>query len=594
MDAGTHSIGKIFGQDRRYVVPLFQRPYVWTQEQQWEPLWDDVRTVAERLLQGQATRPHFLGAIVLDQQRQPTGRVETRLVIDGQQRLTTIQILLESFADLASERGHEKLHKALVKLTRNDDPMSEDPDEVFKVWPTNRDREAFSAVMKEGAPEGVRRAAERFETEKRRSPIAGAYLYFHEAIRAWLTSGSEDAQLDKLYLTVKDNLRLVVIDLDGQDEAQLIFETLNARGTPLLPSDLVKNHLFHLAEQHGEKIDKLYERWWKPFDEEEYWRREVVKGRGKRARIDVFLQDYLTLHEHDDVKIAHLYDAYREHIEKRTGEGAGQHMERLRRYADLYKRFGEMPEGSPEAAFFERLEALDMSTANPFLLELFARHGSNSEGIRQILRDIESFVVRRLVCRWTTKQYNLTFVELLRALDVPAPSVAEEVRRHLLSFDVESRRWPTDAEFREAWMNGPLGSALPRARTEMLIRALETRASSAKTEPVKIDGKLTVEHLMPEKWQKHWPLPEGSQGDEQEAERNRLLQTMGNLTLLTKSLNPSVSNGPWSKKREAILEHSVLKLNNRLRDQAIWDEPAIRRRGEELFQIAMEIWPHPA
>lgn len=594
MDAGTHTINKIFGQDRRYVVPLFQRPYVWNREDQWEPLWDDVRTVAERLINGKPTRPHFMGAIVLDQQRQPTGRVETRLVIDGQQRLTTIQILLEAFADLAAEMGREKLHKALLKLTRNDDPMSEDPDEVFKVWPTNRDREAFAAVMKEGSPDGVRKTLEKQKGPERRRAIAEAYLFFNEAIREWIVAGSEDEKFEKLYLVLKDNLRMVVIDLDGQDEAQLIFETLNARGTRLLPSDLVKNHLFHLAERQGENLEKLYERWWQPFDYAEYWRDEVGKGRGKRARIDVFLQDFLTLHEHDDVKIAHLYDAYQEHIEKRGGEGPAQHMERLRRYADLYQSFDELPEGTPEAVFFTRLRALDMTTAHPFLLGLFARHGSNQDGIRQILRDIECFVVRRMVCRWTTKQYNLMFVELLKTLDAPSASVADAFREHLLSFDGESRRWPKDTEFREAWLNAPLGSALPRVRTEMLIRALETHAVSPKTEPVKIDGKLTVEHLMPEKWEKHWPLPAGVNPDEAEAERKRLVQTVGNLTLLTKSLNPSISNGPWSKKREAIQENSVLKLNNRLWDQSIWDEQAIRRRGEELFRLALEIWPRPA
>src|SRR5262245_27156942 len=139
MDTGTLSVKKIFEQERRHVVPLFQRPYVWEKEKQWEPLWDDIRSLAEKLLAGKQTRPHFLGAIVFDQMPKPTGHVETRQVIDGQQRLTTIQILLEAFCDLCRERGLTNHHRSLLKLTRNDDPLSKDDDEQFKVWPTNVD-----------------------------------------------------------------------------------------------------------------------------------------------------------------------------------------------------------------------------------------------------------------------------------------------------------------------------------------------------------------------------------------------------------------------------------------------------------------------
>jgi uncharacterized protein with ParB-like and HNH nuclease domain len=99
LDARTLDIKTVFGQDRRHVVPLFQRPYVWSRKAQWEPLWEDIRIVAERVVTGYPTHAHFLGAIVLEQVPKPTGRVETRLVIDGQQRLITIQILLQAFCD---------------------------------------------------------------------------------------------------------------------------------------------------------------------------------------------------------------------------------------------------------------------------------------------------------------------------------------------------------------------------------------------------------------------------------------------------------------------------------------------------------------
>ncbi len=128
MDARTLDIKTIFGQERRHVVPLFQRPYVWERESQLEPLWEDIRSVAERQLGGQPVRAHFLGAIVLDQVPKPTGQVEVRQVIDGQQRLTTIQLVFEAFADYCKEQGKDKHYPMLQKLVRNDNQFSTDPD----------------------------------------------------------------------------------------------------------------------------------------------------------------------------------------------------------------------------------------------------------------------------------------------------------------------------------------------------------------------------------------------------------------------------------------------------------------------------------
>ena len=140
MQVGNITIRQLFQQDRRHVVPLYQRPYVWQEETQWVPLWEDIRSVAERLASQGASRAHFIGAIVLEYVPQHAGALEIRLVIDGQQRLTTIQLLLEAFYDYCGAIGAEQHHKAIERLVRNDDPMNPDPIERYKVWPTNVDR----------------------------------------------------------------------------------------------------------------------------------------------------------------------------------------------------------------------------------------------------------------------------------------------------------------------------------------------------------------------------------------------------------------------------------------------------------------------
>ncbi|MFG0314592.1 MAG: DUF262 domain-containing protein, partial [Phycisphaerales bacterium] len=269
MHAGTLSVKDIFGRDCRYAVPLFQRPYVWSVKSQWRPLWQDITRLAEVIVEGDEPRPHFLGAIVLDQIPHPAGHLEKRLVVDGQQRLTTLQILLEAFADVCVESSVEPYDRALLRLTRNDDPISNDPDEEFKVWPTNADRTHFRAVMRASGPAEVLDHFGRSRGAKWVDhPIGDAYLFFHRSVDAWLRHGGDARpRAHALYSAVRDHIRVVGIDLKAEDDAQVIFETLNARGTPLLPSDLVKNYLFHRERQAGGAIDKLYRDYWAPFDE---------------------------------------------------------------------------------------------------------------------------------------------------------------------------------------------------------------------------------------------------------------------------------------------------------------------------------------
>jgi hypothetical protein len=595
LDARTLDIKTVFGQDRRHVVPLFQRPYVWSRKAQWEPLWEDIRIVAERVVTGYPTHAHFLGAIVLEQVPKPTGRVETRLVIDGQQRLITIQILLQAFCDCCAALGVVKHQKALLKLTRNDDPMSDDDDEQFKVWPTNVDREHFRRTMECRSPIELRSAY-----EKRKSatsighPMADSYIFFNEVIRTWLRPGEDghDDRLDALLATMREYLRMVVIDLQKDDDAQLIFETLNARGTPLLPADLVKNFLFHQGHLAGDDIAELYEKYWRHFDEStDYWRKPLGRGHAQRARIDTFLQYYLTAITQDDVPVAHLYVEFRKHV---GGGGSPQGvLESLRQYAEVYQRFDALQQGSRDADFVERVRALDIVSVYPFLLELYVRYGKESGKIRLILGDLESFLVRRLVCQLNTRGYNRLFIELLKALVGKSGSAADRVRVYLQSSDAESTRWPDDGEFRNAWMETPLFRVLVQKRIRMLFEALELEIRTGKSEKLELSEKLTIEHLLPREWKKHWPLPAGKTPEEAEPERERLLHTIGNLTLLTSQLNPSVSNGPWKRKKPEIITHTLLRLNSQLASYPSWNEAAIRKRGSALFDIAKRIWPRP-
>jgi uncharacterized protein with ParB-like and HNH nuclease domain len=291
MEADKHTVKALFEKDRRYIIPTFQRPYVWDQEKQWEPLWDDVRNLAERYADAlneednqtakaeEKTGTHFLGAIVLQQIPTSAIDMDRRNVIDGQQRMLTLQILLDAAQSIIEEENFKKEAKQLSKLVLNDEDFAEG-DDIFKIWPTSGDREAFRAAMTNS------QTVEGFEDSK----VVQAHEFFSLQVKEWLRTADEIERAKKVQAITTaliGLIELVVIDLKTNDDAYVIFETLNARGTPLLASDLVKNYILQTASGKGLDTNKIYEENWKVF-EENWWREDIRQGRLVRPRIDVF------------------------------------------------------------------------------------------------------------------------------------------------------------------------------------------------------------------------------------------------------------------------------------------------------------------
>ena len=601
MNVDKLTLKKIFDTRERLEAPLFQRPYVWTNKNNWQPLWEAIQSVAERRITMTTTRPHFMGTIVLDQIRVPTGKISARQIIDGQQRLTTLQLALAAARDLSRLYGQEQYARAFANLTDNDVPLSDSVDDIFKVWPTNADREDFRQVMQAGTPAKVRKLPHSDPNDAWLIP--DAYLFFSDTFKEWLGNPQSEGfavRLDALHTTLRDDLQVVVIDLEEKDDAQEIFETLNALGTPLLPADLVRNFLFHLAvgQQHDTK--KLYDQYWATFDvEKSYWRSEKRMGRLKKPRIDVFLYYYVSLMKAEDILVPQVFRAFREFVGENPGMDAAKHMEQFDSYACVYRGFERAEPNSREELFFYRLEQMDTTTVFPLLLEVFKRNNTPElrADLLQILVDFESFFIRRAVCELTPKNYNRFFVDLIKEARGTNDFTAANIRALLIKQTAEISRWPDDKEFKESWLTLPFYKRLKRTRTRMILEALERVLYTEKTEKIHVERALTVEHLLPQEWAKHWPLSFSKDipGDEEKAERRRkdALHKIGNLTLLTKQLNPSVSNGPWPTKRHAILEHSALNLNRPIQNIDTWDESAIDKRTEDLFALATRIWPRP-
>jgi hypothetical protein len=581
---------KLFRRNVRFVVPRFQRPYVWSKELNWEPLWDDVLAVMENIGAAEAAPAHFLGAVVLDHQRAPYGTTEVRQVIDGQQRLSTLQLLIAAARDVATELDlPERYVTSLRRMTLNDDEMSVDPDDTYKVWPTNADRAPFRDAVGAGSVGDV---IARYPGD--RPTIVQAYLFFVEKIREWAESippdRIEDA-FERLVQVFHAGMFAVVIDLDGNDNPQVIFETLNARGTPLQASDLVRNHLFHAADRAGLAAEELYDEHWARFDDG-YWREDVRQGRLRRPRMDAFLAHFLTMELALEVSPQQLFLTFRSYL-KQSGRSLPEAMAQVGAYGDIYSSLdtGEGLDGY-ERAFVQRLGTLDTTTVIPVLLRIF--HDAGPAARRPILEAFESYLLRRMICGLASKNYNRLMLELIRRL--PKDRVEpHDVVDFLAQQQVDSNYWPSDRDVHKAVTTRPLYQpATKRDRLRMVLDLIDGSLQTLKTEYLVRDlDDLTVEHLMPQLWQQHWPLRSVDEvGRARETRRRReLLHTLGNLTLTTNRLNASLSNGPWVAKRRAILESSALNLNRHLPE--IWDEDTIVERGRQFAESLCRLLPRP-
>jgi len=599
MKADTLTLKQVFSKDIRYVVPMFQRPYVWTETRHWEPLWDDVRTTTERLLRNQQsptsispahaeeqTAPHFLGAIVIDQIPSKVVEVEARHIIDGQQRLTTLQLLLDAVQEVVANLGSPRDAKLLSKLVLNDPDVVSRPDDRFKVWPTTIDQDAFRDAMDDDSD----------ASEHRGKPIADAHLYFKRQAEAWLTEeGDPEVRSNALSTALHGLFQIVVIDLEPHDNAQVIFETLNARGTPLLAADLVKNHVMQAALAANLDAEQIYHEHWADFDGP-YWRHEVKQGRLVRPRIDMFLDFWLEMETSGEVPSHDVFPEFRRHLE-RSNHDVQDVVNRIARGSKVFEHIHTLRDESSDGTFLYRWEVLEAQVISPILLWLF---GQPEDELpveqRQIaLKSLESFLVRRTVARRTAKNYNRLFLDLLDHLKQGDVSTAgDRLTGFLASQTADANSWPDDTEFATSLISEPLYSKLKRSRLRMILEALEDEMRTAKSEDRHVAKNLTIEHLLPQAWTTAtWPLPGTHELAAETQRRNSLLHSLGNLTLVTNKLNPELSNGPWEHKRPRIDEHGVLRLHQAVKNEPTWGETSIVERSQDLAALALHIWAHP-
>lgn len=604
MTADTYELKTILTLERRYVVPTFQRDYEWTQEGQWQLFFDDLESVAGKLRAkrrdfeargmpvvraDKEIAPHFLGAIVLDALPTSAGSLDARTVIDGQQRLTTIQLLIRAVLDVLLELPSPRVPQ-VRRLIQNPSDVTPSPDHQYKLWPRRRDRPVWRQAMADEHP-----------SLDSHHLYGLARTYFAERTRQCLQDGHVDA--DSLVDAILGLFKLVVIDLEGNDDAQVIFEVLNGRQTPLSATDLVKNLLFLRAELDSEAdVEELYDRHWAQFDDP-WWKEEIGRGHAARGRRDVLLSAWLTGASGAEVSVGRLYGDVRQYLESGPHETVDI-LPELSMAARAFREIEEIPPTVPSrmAAAYRRLNRLSVTTALPLLVWLRTLPATKlaPEDHERVTVAVESWVIRRILVGASTRGYAKRFTDVLRRAQAAvgaAGSVRDAVEQELLDSDHNSP-WMTNAQVAKAFVDRQFYGVVGQDRLRLILGAIDCQMHVEHPQgeqPLFNYGVLQVEHILPQSWSRWWPIQSNDEATDllRRQERDGAVNRIGNLTLVTEPLNPAMSNGAWSEKRAALSEHSNLRLNAELALLDAWDEGAIEQRALALAAVACRLWPRP-
>lgn len=625
------------------------------------PLWEDVadrlnalkehREDAHKIGSAEKLRPlrkHFLGAIVVGSPATFDSKaVPTREVIDGQQRITTLQIMLLALRDAIAPLDDPAIGDDVLSLTYNKGNYEAKKDH-FKVWPTNAGRDVMQVLSSAGSMKEVcnRYPAKDKSRQKVERPLmVQAYLFFYSMLMALMRGKNHDdlaheqetdegntiahaviRSIDKdndiliPYINIPASIepisllldslqtcfQIMRLQLDNEDDPQIIFETLNARGAPLQPSDLIRNFLFLTASRQNEDVDDLYKNYWQEFDEkteigttvkgQKFWKKEERQGLLKNSRLDLLLYHYVGLRKQEETKVAYVFEEFKNWWELERRDTA-QELQKLTRISGPFETLIAPGQSSRFELLCRRMKLLDTTTQTPLIFHLIEHNEIDGPDFLQAIDYLESYFVRRFICGLTAKSYNRVFLNrLLAEMVAERKSDSATLRNLLLRLEGDSQRWPDDAEFRSAWSHRQLYQGRNTRKVRAVLEALEFAQRGSKQEFTPTLDTLSVEHVLPQSWKpEDWPLVDDS--SEGKEKRVRLLHSIGNLTLVTPSFNSALSNEPFRVKRPELAKNSSLMLNayfQSFADSDAWNELTIVDRADKLFGYATALWPRPS
>jgi uncharacterized protein with ParB-like and HNH nuclease domain len=541
MQAKETKLQDIIEGTKQYVIPLFQRTYSWTAKE-WEVLWKDIVELSEM----ENPRTHFIGSIVsLPTTSVPEG-VAKYLLIDGQQRLTTIFIFLTLLRNKARESQNTSFAEE-INNTLLVNPYKKDHD-YFKLMPTQVDRETYQNFVK-GKPN---------ESENQ---ITKAYVFFEKKLK------QDRIELETLKKITTNYFSVVSIVLDADDNPYLVFESLNAKGRPLTQADLIRNYFF--MRIHVDAQEDAYSSYWQPM----------------QSAFGDDLTEYIRHYLMRSGSIIKQGDVYYELKEIVTASNAIEYLEQLKVFSIYYQRLKYPEANEPDLEIRKRLTRLnkfEVTTAYPLLLNFYDRYFK--KGITQIdfvsiLKTLENYLIRRFVCNVPTNQLNKIFPAVSTALAKYPGNLANGFKSTL-----QGRGYPKDSEFFNRFKETRFYGGGDRVvKTKLILETLEENFAHKEAVPF---NSLTIEHVMPQTLSNWW---KNELGEEYEETHEIFLHTIGNLTLT--AYNTELSNDSFHVKKKTYND-SHLELNKHFALLDHWKREQIEARSEALAESALEIWKY--
>lgn len=566
MQAGETTLNKLLNTSRQFIVPIFQRNYSW-QKSQYEQLWFDIL----RASKFKEKQNHFIGSIVYIDMGTPAGRPQQLLLIDGQQRLTTISILLCAIKDYVQKFNLEtnliNLAKIKNQFLYNSDEIDEDR---YKLLLNVQDKETYIKLIDNTI----------FTVNKPATNIIKCYEFFYERIEDFI---KQYGQIDEIYAGIF-KLSLVSISLDkDSDNPQMIFESMNSTGKDLSQTDLLRNYL--LMDLTPEKQTRLYKTYWKPMEElfgEDIYKNDVNK-------FDYFIRDFLTLKSDTGhiCKINNVYENFKRYYLDNNCEKFAV-LKDLFTYAKYYACIDLLQENDDELKlYWQEFKKLDSHVVYPFLLKLYDDYSRQiliKEDFKKILQVVISYLWRRAICEIPTNSLSKTFATLYQAVDKD-----DYVNSVIKAFVFKSsyKRFPSDYEVREKLQTKDIYHFRLR---KYLLEALENYYHK---EPIDLNtANYTIEHIMPQNIEHNLSWQQ-MLGENWQEVHSLYLHTLGNLTIT--GYNAEMSNKSFGEKvnGESGFKHSHLKLNESIVQCDVWNKKAIQRRTNILTDIILKIWKYP-
>ncbi len=621
METTNVLVSSLFGNEIQYIIPLFQRHYVWDEENQWQPLWEDIKEKVNRRVSEDTDKrstQHFTGAIVIQQKGTDVNEVNKYEIIDGQQRLTTFQIILCVLRDICEEHGYDDILGRAERHIRNEEDYDSNDDQ-YKLIPTAYDRNTFISLIDK-------------ESDNSSWYIRQAYSFFRSKIVDYVDNDKKKIQI--LFRSILEDFALVQIRLDPDDQPEKIFESLNARGKELLQFDLLRNNLFLRARVEDNR-DQLYKDYWEHF-EKPYWEETETVARRKITRSELFFQHFI-MAKIGEENVTPLFNVYQRKVI--GNKSVLSDLIELKKYSQTYQELIDCSSDSEIGQSMLFYRTFDITTLHPFILFVINELEVSGSDLSKILRILESYTVRRLLCirRSATRNYTKLFSRLIRELKGKNFNLEDFI--DLLSNEkADATKCPDDYEVENflmpSWRASEVDENILRYilyRIELMKRK-ENRFIET-TDILDFDKGLTLEHILPQRWETTWYLPLVEEDDDGNSrvmyedlftdeykeehnqynrllphedgliyesykpalelakERNTYLHSIGNLTLVTGRHNASLSNDTFPNKREKLYNNSLLVLNREVCEQNTWDTSEIWTRAEEMYKLFCKIWP---